>query len=99
MLFADDAAVANHTQEEPQSTMDFFSQACKDFGLTISQKKKNVLEQDTEALPAITTDDYELDAICQFTYLGFTISDNLSLEAEIDKRIGKAASTLAFLTA
>ena len=35
----------------------------------------------------------------QFTYLSSTITDNLSLDAEIDKRIGKAASTLAHLTA
>ena len=32
MLFADDAAVATHTQEELQSLMDCFSQACRDFG-------------------------------------------------------------------
>ncbi|XP_076043618.1 uncharacterized protein LOC143026733 [Oratosquilla oratoria] len=32
-----------------------------------------------------------------FTYLGFTITDNLSLDAEIDKKIGKAATTLARL--
>ena len=47
MLFADDAAVATHTQEELQSLMDCFSQACKDFELTISLKKTNVLGQDT----------------------------------------------------
>ena len=47
MLFADDAAFATHTQEELQSLMDCFSQACKDFGLTISLKKTNVLGQDT----------------------------------------------------
>ena len=79
--------------------MDCFPQACKDFGLTISLKKTNVLEQDTEAPPVITIDNFELDAVCQVTYLGSTITDNLSLEAEIDKRIGKAASTLARLTA
>ena len=79
--------------------MDCFSQACKDFGLTISLKKTNVLEQDTEAPPIITIDDYELDALCQFTYIGSTITDNLSLDADINKRIGKAASTLARLTA
>ena len=99
MLLADDAAVVAHTQEELQSLMDFFSQACKDFGLTISLKKTNVLGQDTETLPVITIDDYELYAVCQFTYLGSTITDNLSLDAEINKRIGKAASTLARLTA
>ena len=98
MLFVDDAAVATHTQEELQSLMDCFSLACHDFGLTISLKKTNVLGQDTEAPPVISIDDYELDAVCQFTYLGSTITDNLSLDAEIDKRIGKAASTLTRLT-
>ena len=34
----------------------------------------------------------------QFTYLGSTITDNLSLDTELDKRIGKAATTLARLT-
>lgn len=48
MLFADDAAVLTHTQQELQSLMDRFSQACKDFGLTISLKKTNVLGQVTE---------------------------------------------------
>ena len=99
MLFADDAAVATHTQEELQSLMDCFPQACKDFGLAISLKKTNVLGQDTEALPVISIHDYELDAVCKFTYRRSTITDNLSLDAEIDKRIGKAASTLARRTA
>ena len=97
ILFADDAAVATHTQEELQSLMDCFSQSCKDFGLTISLKKTNDLGQDTEAPPVITIDDYELDAVCQFTYLGSTVTDNLSLDAEIDKRIGRPASSPAWL--
>ena len=99
MLFADDTAVATHTLEELQSLMDFFSHTCKDFGLTISLKKMNVLGQETEAPPAITIDNYELDAVCRFTFLGTTITDNLSLDAEIDNMIGKADSTLARLTA
>ena len=99
MLFADDSAVVAHPQEELQSLVDCFSQACKDFALTISLKKTNVLGQDTETPPVITIDEYELDAVCQFTYLGSTITDNLSLDAEINKRIGKAASTLARFTA
>ena len=99
MLFADYAAVATHTQEELQSLIDCFSQACKDFGLTIRLKKTNVLGQDTYAPPAISIHDYELDAVGKFTYLGSTITDNLSLDAEIDRRIGKAASTLARRTA
>lgn len=34
----------------------------------------------------------------QFTYLGSTIRDNLSLDAEINKRIDYAATTLERLT-
>ena len=98
MLFADDAAVVAHTQRELQLLMDHFSQACKDFGLTISLKKTNVLGQDIPAPPVITIDDYELKVIHQFMCLGSTITDNLSLDPEIDKRIGKAATTLACLT-
>ena len=98
MLFADDAAVTTHTQQELQARMDRFSQAYKDFGLTISLKKTNVLGQDTKELPAITIGDYELDVVEQFTYLGSNITDNLSLDTEIDKRIGKATTTLARLT-
>ena len=62
-------------------------------------EEKNILEQDTELPPVITIDDYLLDAVSQFTYLGNTITDNLSLDADINKRIGKAASSLAHLKA
>ena len=98
MLFVDDAAVTTHAQQELQALMDRFSQACKDFGLTISLQKTNVLGQDTVELPAITIDDYELNVVEQFTYLGSNITDNLSLDTEVDKMIWKAATTLARLT-
>ena len=98
MLFADDAAVTTHTQQELQALMGRFSQACKDFRPTISLKKTKVLGQDTVELPAITIDDCELDVVEQITYLGSTVTDNLSLDTEIDTKIGKAATTLARLT-
>ena len=78
--------------------MNCFSQACKDFRLIISLKKTNVLGQDILPPPVITINDYELKVVHQFTYLGSTIMDNLSLDPEINKRIGKAATTLACLT-
>ena len=49
-------------------------------------------------LPTITIDDCELDVVEQFIYLGSTITDNLSMDTEIDKRIRKAATALAHLT-
>ena len=33
-------------------------------------------------LPVITIDDYEFDVVDQFTYLGSTITDNLSLDTD-----------------
>ena len=98
MLFADDAAIATHTEEELQLLMDRLSQACKDFGLIISLPKTNIVGQVTETKPAIKIGNYELETVSQFTYLGSTITDNLSLDNEINKRIGKAATTLARLS-
>ena len=89
MLYADDAAITTHTEQELQILVDRFSQACKEFGLSISLKKTNILAQDTKTSPTITIDNYQLDVVHQFTYLGSTITDNLSLDAEIDKRIGQ----------
>ena len=52
MLFADDAAVTSHTEQQLQCLMDRFSQACKDFGLTTSLKKTNVMGQDVDRPPS-----------------------------------------------
>ena len=98
VLFSDGAAVAILTQQELRSLMNRFSQACKDFGLTISLKKTNIMGHDTETLPVIAIDDHEPDVVCQFTYLRSANSVNLSFDTEIDKMIGKAASTVARLT-
>lgn len=42
-------------------------------------------------------DNYELEAVHAFTYLDSTISDNVSLDTELNKRIGKAATSFARL--
>ena len=47
MLFADDAALVNHIQSL-QCLMDRFSKACKEFALTISIKKTEVMAHDAE---------------------------------------------------
>ena len=41
----------------------------------------------------------ELDDVCQFTYVGPIITDNIPLNADIDKRFVKAVGTLARLKA
>lgn len=49
-----------------------------------------MLHQDIDIPPVITIDLPQLEVVHKFTYLGSTITDNLSLDAELNKRIGKA---------
>ena len=97
MLFADNAAVVSHTEEGLQNLITNFSNACKKFGLTISVKKTEVMCQNTTNPPIITIGEKVLETADQFTYLGSTISSNLSLDRELDKRIGKASGTMSRL--
>eukprot|EP00745_Piridium_sociabile_P017961 TRINITY_DN26814_c0_g1_i11.p1 TRINITY_DN26814_c0_g1~~TRINITY_DN26814_c0_g1_i11.p1 ORF type:complete len:515 (+),score=121.07 TRINITY_DN26814_c0_g1_i11:351-1895(+) len=97
MLFADDAALATHTESELQRLMDRFSKACEEFGLTVSLQKTNVMVQNAEP-PSVTINDHTLEVVSQFTYLGSIITDNLSLDAELNKRIGRASATMARLS-
>ena len=98
MLFADDAGIASHTEEELQHLMNRLSAACKKFGLIISLQKTKILSQGSSVEPSIKIDNYELDVVKDFPYLGSNISESLSLDSEINKRIGKAAGTLSKLT-
>ena len=97
MLFADDAAVISHTEKGLQELIDRFSSACEKFGLAVSIKKTEVMCQNVTIPPVIKINNKPLLVTEHFTYLGSTISNNLSLDLEINRRIGKAAGTLAKL--
>lgn len=98
MLFADDAALVSHTEDALQRLADRFADACKQFGLTISLKKTNISVQDVTTPPTITIDGTTIEAVENFTYLGSTISNTLSLDVELDRRLGKANTIMARLT-
>ena len=97
MLFADDAALVTHTMEDLQQLMDRLSHDCKEFGLTISIKKTKVMGQGIVSPPSINIDNVTLDAVDRFTYLGSAIDSNLSLDAEINIRVAKAAAVMSKL--
>ena len=97
LLFADDVAMVSHQQDGLQRLMDKFPDACDLFGLTISQKKTQVMGQATPTPPCITVSGKELEVTYQFQYLGSTITDTLSLDVELSKHIGKASTTLSKL--
>ena len=97
LLFADDAGLVAHTEAALQRLIDCFAAACTEFGLTISLKKTQVLGQDVSSAPSISIGNHTLEVVDKFTYLGSTISSNLSLDAELNTRIGKAMTVMARL--
>ena len=83
LLFADDADLVAHSAEKLQCLLNQFSNACEAFRLTIGLKKTRVMCQGNEDTPALTIEDYTLEAVSQFTYLGSTTSNNACLDAEL----------------
>ena len=63
LLFANDAALASHSEAGLQRLVDKLSHACKEFGLTVSLKKTNILAQDAETTPVITINNTELEVV------------------------------------
>ncbi|KAL8565905.1 hypothetical protein ACOMHN_000482 [Nucella lapillus] len=98
MLFVDDAALTAHTEATLQELISRLAHACTEFGLTISIKKTNVLGQDASPAPHISIGDCTPDAVEDPTYLGSTISSSLSLDIELNSRIGKAPAAMAHLS-
>ena len=97
MLFADDATITAHTETALQELINYFAHACSQFGFMISIKETNILGQDVSAAPRISIGDCTLDVVEDFTYLGSNISSNLSLDTELNMRIGKASAAMARL--
>ena len=54
--------------------------------------------QGMDSPPSITISMQELEVVHDFVYLGSMISDTLSLDVELDKCIGKAATMFSRLT-
>ena len=54
--------------------------------------------QDIKEIQSLFIHKYKLQVIHEFVYLGSTITDNLSIDSELNKQIGKAAMTLSSLT-
>ena len=78
--------------------MDRLVHTCKEFGVTLSLKKTNIMGQDVSSIPCISIGDHTLEIVEDFTYLGSTISSNLSMDAGLSTRIGKIAAAMARLT-
>ena len=101
LLFADDADLFAHTEEDMQLIMDIFSRACLAFGLTINLKTP--VSPYTPPIghvyvaPNIAVEGNRLGVADSFVYLGSTLSRNSSLDAEISRRIAKAITAFGKL--
>ena len=97
-LFADDAALVAQSDNDLQNLLNGFSNACDDFGLTISLKKTKIMTQGTDASSSLFIKDYALETVNSFIYLGSTLTSTTSLDTEIGKRIGHAATNMSKLS-
>jgi hypothetical protein len=84
-----------------QQSMNLFSKACENFGLTISTTKTEVLHQPASGSesnePSITVNGQKLNNVAKFTYLGSTLSQAVSIDEEVNARIAKASAAFGRL--
>ena len=101
LLFADDCALNAVSEADMQRSVDMLSSACINFGLTISTKKTEVLHQPASGKPYvepnITVNGQRLNTVSRFTYLGSTLSQNATIDDEVNIRIARASSTFGRL--
>ena len=102
LLFADDCALASSSEEGLQQLCDSFASAARRFGLIISIDKTESMHQAPPGVayraPRITVEGKPLKAVKTFKYLGSLVSNDNSLDAEIDARLSKANSAYNALT-
>lgn len=100
-LFADDCALNATSEADMQRSADIFSEACDNFGLTISTKKTEVMHQPAPGKPYvepnISIKGQRLNAVDKFTYLGSTLSRNVVIDDEINTRLAKASAAFGRL--
>ena len=89
-------------EEALQHIVNCFSDAAKNFGLTISLKKTEVLYQppprETYSPPHISIDGTNLNAVEHFIYLGSVISNDAIVGKNLDNHLSKASSSFGRLS-
>ena len=102
-LFDDDCALNVKIKANMQNSVDKFSIACDNFGLTISKNKKNpkVMHQPGPEKPYcepnITIQGQRLKVIEKFTYLGSTLTESIVMDDEVNTRLEKSSATFGRL--
>lgn len=96
LQFADDCCVAAHTASDIQATLDLFNEAYKKLGLSLNIGKTKVLHQPAPRQPSnpstIYVDGKPLEFVEHFPYLGSHLSQNATIDEEIQHRIHSASA-------
>ena len=71
--------------EDLQWLLDNSSNACWHFELTISMAKLQVMGQDIKEIRSLFIHNYKLEVVHEFVYMRSTITDNLSIDSELNK--------------
>ena len=102
LLFADDCALCASSESEMQRMVDLFSRACKNFGLTISIPKTEVMFQpapgEPHSEPHISIDGQKLANTDKFPYLGSTMSNTATIDDEVSLRLARASASFGRLS-
>ena len=89
-------------EEALQHIVNRFSDAAKNFDLTISLKKTEVLYQPLPCVsyspPHISINGTNLNAMEHFTYLGSIISNYATISKDLDNRLSKASNSFGRLS-
>ena len=100
-LFTADCALNATTKANIQNSVDKFSMACDNFGLTISTKKIEVMHQPAPGKPYvesnITIKGRQLTVVEKFTYLSSTLSKSIIMDDEVNTRLAKANAAFGWL--
>ena len=96
-LFADDCTLNTASEAEMQYSTDKFCDACRNFGLTISTKKTEVMHQPIPGKPYIepniSINGQRLNLVDNFTYLGSTLSHTVFVDDKVNARLAKASAS------
>ena len=96
-LFADNAT----PKANMQNSVDKFSMACDNFGLTINTKKTEVMHQTAPGKPYmkpnITIKGQQLKMVEKFTYFGSTLSKSIIMDDKVNPRLAKVSAPFGWL--
>lgn len=101
LQYSDDCAIVAHTPEDLQCTLSAIAAAYKRMGLSVNIPKTEVLSQWNTSAPSqppqFTIHGNTLPTVTQFKYLGSILSQNNSIDEEVQNRLKQASTSFGHL--